>query len=84
MGHKPTSAGLFDYLVGEQLHLAGNGQAERLGGLEVDDEFEIGGLHHRQVGGLRAFEDAAAINRSVLKSDLLPSFARAACAHAGK
>jgi len=29
-------------------------------GLEIDRQLEIGGLHDRQLGGLRAFEDAAA------------------------
>ena len=37
-------------------------EAERLGGLEVDDQFEFGRLHHRQVGGLRALEDAVDID----------------------
>src|SRR5215472_5925586 len=32
-------------------------EAERLGGLEVDDEFELAGLLDRKVGGLRALED---------------------------
>src|SRR3954454_23519106 len=48
----------FDYLVraGEQRrrHL----EAERLGGLEVDNEFVLGRGLHRQVGGLLAIEDA--------------------------
>ena len=30
----------FDHLVGEQLHRVGHHDAERLGGLEVDDELE--------------------------------------------
>ena len=30
-------------------------EAKRLGGFEVDDQFEPGHLHHRQVAGRRAF-----------------------------
>ena len=37
-------------------------QAERLGGLEVDDQLELGRLHHRQVGRLVALEDPAGID----------------------
>ena len=33
-------------------------EAERLGGLEVDDQLELGRLLHRQVGRLLALEDA--------------------------
>jgi hypothetical protein len=33
--------------------------AERARRLQVDDELEFGRVHHRQVGGLRALEDAA-------------------------
>jgi hypothetical protein len=32
-------------------------EAERLGGLKVDHEFESGGLHHRQVGRLLALKN---------------------------
>ena len=33
-------------------------QADGLGGLEVDDQFELGGLFDRKIAGLRAFEDS--------------------------
>ena len=33
-------------------------EAERLGGLEVDDQLVFGRRLHRQVGGLLAFKDA--------------------------
>ena len=36
-------------------------EAERLGGLEVDDQLDLGGLLDRQVGGLLALENAARI-----------------------
>jgi hypothetical protein len=35
----------------------GDGEAERLGGLEVDDQLERHRLLHRQIGRLGAFED---------------------------
>jgi hypothetical protein len=37
-------------------------QPERLGGLEVDHELELGRLPHRQIGGLRAFENPPGVN----------------------
>jgi hypothetical protein len=32
------------------------GEAERLGGPEIDDELELGRLHDRQIGGLVVIE----------------------------
>ena len=37
-------------------------EAERLSGLEVDDEFKSGGLRHRQVGWSLALENPAGVN----------------------
>jgi hypothetical protein len=48
---------LFDDLVRSQEQRLGNREAERLGGLEVDDKLELGGLLHRKIRGLGAFED---------------------------
>ena len=53
---------LFDHLVGEREQLVGNGQAERLGGLEVDHQFEFCWLQHRQIGGLGALQKATRVN----------------------
>jgi hypothetical protein len=39
-----------------------DGQAERLGGLEIDDELECGRLLDREVGGLLALEDLAGVD----------------------
>src|SRR5262245_13370863 len=48
---------LFDHLVGNGEHSGRERDAERLGGLEVDDELELGRLNHRQIGRLLAFEN---------------------------
>src|SRR5262249_57003811 len=37
-------------------------QTKRVGGLAVDNHIELGDLLHRQVGGLLALEDAAAVD----------------------
>jgi hypothetical protein len=49
----------FDHLVGAGEQLRWNFEAKCLGSLEIDDELEFCGLHHRQIGWLLAFEDAA-------------------------
>jgi hypothetical protein len=48
---------LLDYLIRSQQQRVGNGDAERLGGLEVDHELELGGLLHRQVGRVGPLQD---------------------------
>ena len=58
---------LLDYFVSEQLQRVGYLNAERSGRLQVDDEFEFGGLHDGKVGGLRALEDLTG-----LEADLTP------------
>src|SRR5271155_4815935 len=50
-----------DHLVGGGQQRFRDGEAERLGGLEIDDELEPRRLHHRQVAGLFAVENAARI-----------------------
>jgi hypothetical protein len=55
----------FDHLVGEREQIVGDFDAQRLGGLQVDDEFEFGRLKHRQVGGLGALENACRIYASL-------------------
>ena len=46
-----------DHLVGGGQQRFRDGEAERLGGFEVDDEFELARLHGRQIGGFFALEN---------------------------
>src|SRR5215813_12833054 len=64
-----------DHLVGEQLYRVWNREAERLGGLEVDDQLEPRRLYHGQICGLRAVENPAGVGAN------LPSVA-ACCSRA--
>jgi hypothetical protein len=52
-----TKTALLDDLVGAQQERLGDGEPERLGGLEVDDELEFVGLLDWDVAGFRAAQN---------------------------
>ena len=51
-----------DHLVGEREQLVGRVEAERLSGLEVDSNVELGRLHDWKIGGLLTLENPAGID----------------------
>jgi hypothetical protein len=52
---------LFDHLVGAHEKSSREREAERSRGLDVDRQFNLRGLLHREIGGLLAPQDAAYI-----------------------
>jgi hypothetical protein len=54
-------ASLFDHLVGRDEQPGRDGQAESIGGLEVDHQFKSARLHDRQVRDLCTLKEAAGI-----------------------
>ena len=59
---------LLDRLVGGGEELRVEFQSERLGGLEVDHEFELAGLDHRQIARLFALKNSADVEAGLVKS----------------
>src|SRR5262245_24810287 len=55
-----------DHLVSGRERLVGHGEAERLGGLEVDDQLDFPGFIDWQVGRLRSLEYAASVKADVV------------------
>ena len=63
-----TSLTSFDHLVGGHLHDQRHREAERLGRMQVDGEFELGRLQHRKLCRLSAIDDAAGISPDLTES----------------
>src|SRR6516165_32663 len=61
VGRRPVRNS-FDHLVGAAEQRERNGEPERPGGLEIDDQLDLRCLLHRQVGRLLALKDAAGID----------------------
>jgi hypothetical protein len=59
--HCNKTAFLLDHIVGAAEQRRWHGEAEHPGGLGVDDQLELGRLHHWQVGWLSALKNAAGI-----------------------
>jgi hypothetical protein len=57
-----------DHLIGCSQQRFRDGEAEGVGGLEVDDQIEFGRLLDRQVGRFLAFENAPGIDASLVES----------------
>ena len=58
---------LFDHLVGAREQRWRDGEAERLGGLEIDHQLVFGRCLHRQVGRLLAFKKSPNVARRLTK-----------------
>src|ERR1700738_230452 len=58
-----------DDFVGEREERGRDGEAERLGGLEVDHQLERDRLHDGKIGSLGAFENPARIDAGLLIGD---------------
>src|SRR6516225_7375384 len=61
------SAASLDYLGGRGQQRFRDGEAERLGGLEVDDKIEFGRLYHGQISRFLASENAARVKATLAK-----------------
>ena len=54
--HRSKKQHLLDDLVGKRDQRRGKFDAKQLGGLEIDDELEIGGSLNRQIGRFGTFQ----------------------------
>src|SRR5437773_1162194 len=65
---------LLDHFIRPPQQRRRDRQAERLGGLEVDDQLEFGRLLHGEIGGLRAFQDLVdVLGRSTVQLTSIPT-----------
>src|SRR5438067_2106955 len=58
---------LFDHFIGAGEQGRRYFEAKFLRGFEIDNEFELGRLHHREVGRLRALKDFSGVDASLAK-----------------
>src|SRR5262249_50521681 len=65
--HQLCLAHSLDHLVGDREQRRRHGEAEYSGGFGVDDQLVPRRLHHGQVRGFLAFEDAAGVNSRLTK-----------------
>ena len=61
-------AGSFDHLVGAGKQRRRDVEAERLGGVEVDEQLDFRGLLDRQVRRLLALEDLSGVNSDLMRA----------------
>src|SRR3954469_21045257 len=63
MGRSPETSptGSLDHLIGEREQRRRDFEAERLGGLHVERQLELGGLRDRQFGRLLALENPSGV-----------------------
>ena len=61
MQHKDAQEGLFDDLVSATEERDREGETQRPGGLEIDDQLDFGGLLDGQIGRFLAFENAPGV-----------------------
>src|SRR5204863_4648478 len=57
-----NAAQSLDHVVGAGKQRRWHGQAQSLGGLEVDDQLELSRLHNRQIDWLLALENTTGVN----------------------
>jgi hypothetical protein len=60
------SAGSLDYLISSGQQRFRDGEAERLGGFEVDQQLELDRLDDREVGRFLSFENSAGIEADLV------------------
>src|SRR5215471_2294234 len=64
LGSRPS---LLNNLIGPQQQRLRDGEAKRLGGLEIDNQLELGGLLDGEIGRLRAFQNLVHVDRRATK-----------------
>jgi len=64
---------LFNYLVGARKQRDGRIKAERLGGLEVDNQLKLCRLHHRRVAQFRSLDAADVVSSAMRLASPTPT-----------